>query len=41
VSGTDDDTSLLAPDGDHPNQRGHDLIAAALLWAAGSTPEAN
>ena len=41
VSGTDDDTSLLAPDGDHPNQRGHDLIAAALLWPAGSTPEAN
>ena len=32
-----DPTSLLAPDGDHPNQAGHELIAAAVA-AAGYAP---
>ena len=32
-----DPTSLLAPDGDHPNQAGHELIAATLA-AAGYAP---
>ena len=32
-----DPTSLLAPDGDHPNQAGHDLIAATVA-AAGYAP---
>lgn len=31
--GTKNPTSLLAPDGDHPDQRGHDAIATALLAA--------
>jgi lysophospholipase L1-like esterase len=30
-------TRLLAPDGDHPNQAGHDLIAATVA-AAGYAP---
>lgn len=30
VTGTDDDTALLAPDGDHPSQQGHQQIAEAL-----------
>lgn len=30
-------TSLLSSDGDHPNQRGHEVIAAAVL-ASGSAP---
>jgi lysophospholipase L1-like esterase len=32
-----DPTRLLAPDGDHPNQAGHDLIAATVA-AAGYAP---
>lgn len=32
-----DPTSLLAPDGDHPNQAGHDLIAKTIA-AAGFAP---
>lgn len=32
-----DPTSLLAPDGDHPNQAGHELIAATVA-AAGYAP---
>jgi lysophospholipase L1-like esterase len=32
-----DPTSLLAPDGDHPNQAGHDLIADTIA-AAGFAP---
>jgi lysophospholipase L1-like esterase len=28
-----DDTSLLAPDGDHPNARGHQVIASAITAA--------
>jgi acyl-CoA thioesterase-1 len=32
--GTADPTSLLAADGDHPNARGHAVIAAAFLRAA-------
>ena len=31
--GTTDPTDLLAADGDHPNQQGHDVIAASLLTA--------
>ena len=31
LSGTDDDTSLLSSDGDHPNSSGHHQIAEALL----------
>lgn len=31
--GTKNPTTLLAPDGDHPDQRGHDAIATALLAA--------
>ncbi|HSV65074.1 MAG TPA: SGNH/GDSL hydrolase family protein [Mycobacteriales bacterium] len=31
TDGQADDTRLLAPDGDHPDQDGHDLIADALL----------
>lgn len=31
LSGTDDDTSLLASDGDHPNSTGHHQIAEALV----------
>jgi len=31
ASRDDDDTDLLAPDGDHPNSGGHDLIAATLM----------
>lgn len=30
-------TALLAPDGDHPNQAGHDLIARTIA-AAGYAP---
>jgi lysophospholipase L1-like esterase len=30
-------TTLLAPDGDHPNQAGHDLIATTIA-AAGYAP---
>lgn len=37
ASGTDDDTNLLAADGDHPNNLGHNRIAGALL-AAGLAP---
>jgi lysophospholipase L1-like esterase len=33
ANGRTDPTSLLAPDGDHPNARGHRLIAQALLGA--------
>lgn len=33
--GSDDDTSLLAADGDHPNAAGHALIARTLLDALG------
>jgi len=29
--GTTDDTALLAPDGDHPNAAGHELIARTIL----------
>ena|GEM_PF-436760 len=29
-SGTNDDTNLLAPDGDHPNAAGHQLIARTI-----------
>jgi lysophospholipase L1-like esterase len=32
----DDDTSLLAPDGDHPDAEGHQLIATAILQAVPS-----
>lgn len=32
-----DDTSLLAPDGDHPDDAGHDLIASIVLRALGTT----
>jgi lysophospholipase L1-like esterase len=32
--GTDDPTPLLAPDGDHPNSRGHAVIADAFFRAA-------
>jgi lysophospholipase L1-like esterase len=35
--GDDDDTPLLAPDGDHPSQGGHQEIAEALT-AAGLAP---
>ena len=35
--GTDDDTALLAADGDHPSAAGHAVIADALLHA-GTTP---
>lgn len=35
--GDDDDTPLLAPDGDHPSQGGHQEIAEALI-AAGLAP---
>lgn len=31
--GSQDDTALLAPDGDHPDQAGHDLIARTLVTA--------
>jgi lysophospholipase L1-like esterase len=33
ATGSDDDTWLLAPDGDHPSQQGHQLIADALADA--------
>jgi lysophospholipase L1-like esterase len=33
ANGRTDPTSLLAPDGDHPNALGHRLIAQALLGA--------
>jgi lysophospholipase L1-like esterase len=33
ADGTRDDTRLLAPDGDHPNATGHQVIAAAVLAA--------
>jgi lysophospholipase L1-like esterase len=29
-SGTDDPTTLLAPDGDHPDAAGHQLIAKTI-----------
>jgi lysophospholipase L1-like esterase len=32
-----DPTSLLAPDGDHPNQAGHELVATTAA-AAGYAP---
>lgn len=37
ADGSDDPTSLLADDGDHPNAAGHEVIAEALL-AAGLKP---
>jgi lysophospholipase L1-like esterase len=37
ASGSDDPTALLADDGDHPDARGHQVIADALL-AAGLRP---
>lgn len=37
IDGTDDDTSLLAADGDHPDSEGHQLITQALL-ATGLSP---
>jgi len=43
-SGRDDDTGLLAGDGDHPNDAGHQAIADALLEAtpvAATRPRAN
>jgi lysophospholipase L1-like esterase len=33
AQGTDDDTTLLAPDGDHPSAAGHAVIASALIQA--------
>jgi len=36
--GSDDDTGLLAPDGDHPDARGHLLIATALAADSASAP---
>jgi len=43
-SGRDDDTGLLAGDGDHPNDAGHQAIAGALLEAtpvAATRPRTN
>jgi lysophospholipase L1-like esterase len=34
ANGTNNPTRLLASDGDHPNARGHALIAAVLYGAA-------
>jgi len=38
ASGDDDDTGLLAEDGDHPNAAGHQIITDALLVAATGVP---
>lgn len=37
-SGTNDDTKLLASDGDHPSQAGHQLIAATIAAATPMRP---